>query len=122
MQYRALRTISTVFKVLGWIVLVGGILGTCAFSGMAATGALGLMGQGDEVALAGVAGMSAIVVAVVGFVVGIIISGLYALFFFAASDLIRLAMDAIGAISGLEANTRGLVEAVQYRAVAPDRE
>ena len=106
MKYRALRIISTIFKVLGWIVLVLGILGTCAFSGLVATGGgLGLLGEGDEAALTGVA---AIAVAVGSFLGGIIMAGIYSLYFFAVSEGIQVVL-------AIEENTRAMVAALQSR-------
>jgi len=32
MRYRALRIVATVYRVIGWIIIVIGVLGTCASS------------------------------------------------------------------------------------------
>ena len=39
MRYRALRIVATVYRIIGWIVIVIGALGTCASSAVAVAGA-----------------------------------------------------------------------------------
>ena len=104
MKYRALRIISTIYKILAWIVLVMGVLGVCAYSVILATGFSSLLGQEGRVA----AGVSGIVGAVLTFGVGLLTVGFYALLFFAVSEGIQV-------ILAIEENTRQMVEALRER-------
>ena len=38
MRYRALRIVATVYRVIGWIVIVVGVLSSCVVAALAATG------------------------------------------------------------------------------------
>ena len=104
MKYRALRIISTVFKILGWVVLVLGILSTCAWSALFAITGSGIgLGGGRESAAGGI---GVILIAIGVFLGGIIASGLYSLLFFAVGELVQVVLD-------IEANTRGMVEGLR---------
>jgi hypothetical protein len=99
-RYRALRTIATIFKILGWVILIGGILSACGISGAIAVG-------GASVPLMGTPGQSggsempliAIVTAVAMFIGMLLTVGLYALVLIAASEGIYVFLD-------IEENTR----------------
>jgi hypothetical protein len=102
-RYRALRTIATIFKVLGWVILILGILGSCGISGLMAVGGasvplIGGPGQqgGSEAALVG------IIMAIVTFIATLVTVGLYALILIAASEAIYVFLD-------IEENTREMV-------------
>jgi hypothetical protein len=101
-RYRALRTIATIFKVLGWAILILGILSACGVSGLMAVGGATVPfmepGQqaGSEAALIG------IIMAVVTFIVTLVTVGLYALILIAASEGIYVFLD-------IEENTREMV-------------
>jgi uncharacterized membrane protein len=110
-RYRALRTIATIFKVLGWVILILGILSACGSSALTMLGGstmLGLPGGGR--AGAGDAGMVySLIVAVVIFIVMIVTVGLYALILIAASEGIYVFLD-------IEENTREMARRLSSRA------
>lgn len=111
MKYRALRIISTIFKVLGWVGLVLGILSTCGWSVFAiiSGSSLGsLLGEEAGKALGGAGVIGGIVMAIVIFVLGLIGTGLYSLLLFAASDGFQVVL-------AIEENTRAMVEAFGRR-------
>ncbi len=109
-KYRALRTIATIFKVLGWVILILGILSACGTSavmflgGSTMLGFTGSGGGGDAGALWGM------VAAVVAFVVMAITVGLYALILIAASEGIQVFLD-------IEENTREMARRLGQRGV-----
>ena len=85
-RYRALRTIATIFKVLGWVILVLGILTACGTSGLILVGGASVPGMVDVGGGSGQGGlMWALVAAVVSFLVMIVTVGLYALILIAAA-------------------------------------
>jgi hypothetical protein len=108
-KYRALRTIATIFKVLGWVVLILGILGACGSSAMAVFGGSTVWGMagagrgGSDVSL-----VYSLVIAVVIFIVAIVTVGLYALALIAASEGIQVFLD-------IEANTRDMAKGLAQR-------
>ncbi len=108
-KYRALRTIATIFKVLGWVILILGILGACGtsaamvFGGSTVLGMAGPGGGGGDVSL-----VYALVIAVVTFIVMIVTVGLYALVLIAASEGIQVFLD-------IEANTREMAKRLAQR-------
>ena len=104
MKYRALRIISTIYKILAWIALVMGVLGVCASSALTATGALALLGE-EEGALAGASGIVGAAVIFVGGLTGV---GFYVLLLFAVSEGIQVVL-------ALEENTRQMVAALRER-------
>jgi len=104
MKYRALRTISTIYKILAWVVLVMGVLGVCVSSALTATGAVSLLGREEGAA----AGVSVIVGAGITFVVGLLLVGFYGLLLFAVSEGIQVML-------AIEDNTRQMVEALRER-------
>ena len=111
-KYRALRTISTIFKVLGWVILILGILGACGASASMLLGGaayLGLEGSG-----AGDFGLVyGLIMAVVVFIVMIVTVGIYALVLIAASEGISVFLD-------IEENTREMARRLAEReATAP---
>ena len=101
-RYRALRTIATIFKVLGWIVLIVGILSACVMSGATILGgAIPLMG-GTGQRGGGELTLMVIVMAVVMFIGTLITVGLYALILIAGAEGIYVFLD-------IEQNTREMV-------------
>jgi magnesium-transporting ATPase (P-type) len=108
-KYRALRTIATIFKVLGWVMLILGILGACGSSAAVVFGGSTMMGLGG--AGRGGSDVSAVyslVIAVVIFIVTIVTVGLYALLLIAASEGIYVFLD-------IEANTRQMAKHLSQR-------
>ena len=106
-KYRALRTISTIFKVLGWVILILGILGACG------TSALMVLGGGTYMGLGGSGGGDAglvygLVLGVVFFIVMIVTVGIYALILIAASEGINVFLD-------IEENTREMAGRLAQR-------
>jgi hypothetical protein len=112
-RYRALRTIATIFKVLGWIILILGILSACGGSAATALGGSAYMGMGG-VGGGGNAGMIySLIMAVVVFLVTVVFVGLYALLLIAASEGIYVFLD-------IEENTREMARRLGQRGtVAP---
>jgi len=99
-KYQFLRTASTIFRVLGWIALVGGVIGSI----LLAIGIVGLsIYDGESVATGA---------AIIYAVVGIIISVLYWVSLLVAAELLHLFID-------MEKNTRETAERI--RAAAADR-
>jgi len=107
-RYRALRTISTIFKVLGWVILILGILGACGAS------ALMVLGGGTYMGLGGPGGggdaglVYGLVLGVVVFIVMIVTVGIYALILIAASEGINVFLD-------IEENTREMAGRLAQR-------
>jgi len=110
-KYRALRTIATIFKVLGWVILILGILSACGTSAVLFLGGstmMGLTGSGGG----GNAGpLWGVVAAIVTFIVMIITVGLYALILIAASESIQVFLD-------IEENTREMARRLAQRGAA----
>ena len=96
-KYGALRAVAIIYRIIGWVICVGGSLLSIAAAVMAAQGVTFLKDLVPEVA--GAAGVGAAVVAVVG----IIFSVLGGLFLLAFADLCCVAMD-------IEQNTRSSKE------------
>lgn len=50
MRYRALRIVATVYRVIGWIVIVVGVLASCGFAALTLTGTafIGPYGMGPR--------------------------------------------------------------------------
>jgi hypothetical protein len=108
-KYRALRTIATIFKVLGWVILILGILGACGSSAAVVFGGSTMMGlSGAGRGSSDVSLVYSLVVAVVIFIVMIVTVGLYALLLIAASEGIYVFLD-------IEANTREMARRVVQR-------
>jgi hypothetical protein len=112
-KYRALRTIATVFKVLGWIILVLGILGACGtaaafvLGGPAMMGGMGGYGGGSDAGF-----VYSLILAVVAFVGMIVTVGLYALVLIAAAEAIQVFLD-------IEENTREMARKLAQRPATP---
>jgi len=112
-RYRALRTIATIFKVLGWVVLVLGILSACGTSGLILVGGASVPGMMDLGGGAGQGGLVwGFVGAVVMFLVMMVTVGLYALILIATAEGISVFLD-------IEANTREMARRLAQRGAAP---
>jgi hypothetical protein len=85
-RYRALRTIATVFRILAWIVLVLGVIGSIVVAVMAEGAAAAVL-----VLIAGLFG-----------------TAIYFLILFAAAGAIYVVID-------IEQNTRDTVESLRQR-------
>jgi hypothetical protein len=104
-RYRALRTIATIFKVLGWVILILGILGACGASASMLLGGaayLGMEGSGGGDVVVG------LILGVVVFIVMIVTVGIYALILIAASEGISVFLD-------IEQNTREMARRLAQR-------
>jgi hypothetical protein len=107
-RYRALRTIATIFKVLGWLILILGILGACGASASMLLGGATYMGMSAP-GSGGDAGLVyGVILAVVVFIVMIVTVGLYALILIAASEGIYVFLD-------IEENTREMAKQLARR-------
>lgn len=103
MRYRALRIVATVYRVLGWIVIVVGVLSSCGFAALAiATPTLfgGAMGYGYA-PRAGIAG--GVVGAIIMLVMGLIMTALYGITLLAIAEGIQVFLD-------IEENTREMAK------------
>lgn len=106
MRYRVLRILATLYRVIGWIVIVVGVLSSCGFAAFTITapGLLrGVMGYGYG-PRAGMAG--GIVGAIVGLVMGLIITALYGVTFLAIAEGIQVFLD-------IEENTREIARRIR---------
>ncbi|MBM3118848.1 MAG: zinc ribbon domain-containing protein [Chloroflexi bacterium] len=89
-KYAALRAVATIYKIIGWVVMVGGSLFSIALAVIAAQGTEGFS---EFIPWASGVGMVGIAI------VGVIVSVLYGLFLLAFADLCYVLMD-------IERNTR----------------
>jgi len=104
-RYRALRTLSTVYRVFAWIALVLGILAGLAILTL---GVIGIGGRlfatyGGRLTLGDVilstVSQGGLIAGIVGFLVALLTSGFYFLLLYAVSELILVALS-------VEENTR----------------
>lgn len=89
-RYAALKATATIYRIIGWVVMIGGSLFSIALAVIAAQGTEGLkqfMPWGTGIGMVGIA------------IVGVIASVLYGLFLLAFADLCYVLMD-------IEGNTR----------------
>ncbi len=109
-KFRVLRIIGTLWKILAWIVLVGGILSSLGIL------AAGIFGGGFMQQLGQQAGQGAFLFnalgGIIGFVIGLISSAFYFLILYAAGEMIYLLL-------AIEENTRGASSQGQYQSSAP---
>ncbi len=89
-KFRVLRIVATLFKILAWIVLVLGLLGSCGALASGLMPAVQGGGRGDMIGLA--AGIGGAIGALVGTLIAFVV-------FYAYGDLISL-------LISLEENTR----------------
>lgn len=104
-QFTALRVLGTIFKILGWLWLIVGLLGaigTLVF-GFALTDQIGLPGIDIGGPLAGIA----------GFVVAVVVAILNFLLFYAMGEAIYLFLC-------IEENTRRTAYFIQQQNVPPE--
>ena len=95
-KYRALRTIAVIFRILGWVTLIVGILGACLTSGILVFAPSLIFGPGQQ----GGSEMTILIIAAVVVFIALVVSvGLYALILIAASEGIYVFLD-------IEENTR----------------
>jgi hypothetical protein len=111
-KYRALRTIATVFKILGWIILVLGLLTACASSASLALGGAGVLlapgaGRGTDAGL-----VWSLIMGVISFIGIAITVGLYALILIAAAEGIQVFLD-------IEQNTREMARKLGEKRATP---
>lgn len=104
-RYRALRTIAAVIKVLGWAILVLGILSGCVTSGSMVLAGPGLIlgpgpRAGSEFTLIW------IIMALAAFIGVLVTVGLYALILIAVSEGINVFLD-------IEENTGKMVRRLE---------
>ncbi len=90
-RYTALRVVATIYRILGWIIVVVGIIGSIAFGVLAG---MGVEEYGEELGLG--LGIGTTVAIIVGGVIGSLLSGLGLL---ALADLFYVHID-------IEENTR----------------
>ena len=100
-KYILLNSAAIIFKIIGWVVLIGGILGSIAVGLLAAGGAMaGLVSLMDKgmalVGVSGVAGAGLAVIVLVG-IVGSLLLGLGMLAFAELSSAVMAIDDNIKA-------------------------
>jgi len=109
-KYRALRTIATIFKVLGWVILILGILSACGTSAAMLLGGPAMMGMGGYGGGGDAGFVYSLIFGVVVFIVMIVTVGLYALVLIAAAEGIQVFLD-------IEENTREMARKLAQRGV-----
>jgi hypothetical protein len=107
-RYRALRTIATIFKILGWLILILGILGACGSSAAMVLGGSTMMSMGGFEGGGDQGFIVTLIMAVVVFVFMVIFVGLYALLLIAGSEGIYVFLD-------IEENTREMARRLGQR-------
>ena len=106
MRYRALHIVATIYRVLGWIVIVVGLLSSCAFAAFAITAPRwlgGPMGYG-YFPRAGMAG--GVIGAIMGLVMGLIMTALSGITLLAIAEGIEVFLD-------IEENTREIARRIR---------
>ncbi len=98
-KFVVLRVVSSIFKVLAWVILVIGVLSGCLALAMGAMPGLLGGGTGGTNALSSNVGAFGLIGGVVGALAIIFFTLLYFLFVFAFGDLLHL-------LISLEENTR----------------
>jgi magnesium-transporting ATPase (P-type) len=109
-KYRALRTIATIFRILGWVILVLGILSACGASAAMLLGGQTMMGMGGYGGAGDAGFLYSLIFAIVAFVGTIVTLGLYALILIALAEGIQVFLD-------IEANTREMARRLAQRGV-----
>lgn len=89
-KYTALRAVATVYKIIGWVVMVGGTFFSIALAVIGAQGTKALSGLIPWASEIGMVGLA---------IIGVTSSVLYGLFLLAFADLCYVLMD-------IEQNTR----------------
>ena len=110
-KYRALRTIATIFKILGWVILVLGILSACGTSAAVLLGGPSMMGMGGYGGGGDAGFVYSLIFAIIAFVAMIVTVGLYALVLIAGAEGIQVFLD-------IEENTREMARKLAQRGVA----
>jgi len=104
MRYRALRIVATIYRVLGWIVIVVGVLSSCGFTALFTTTTVtGFpMGYGPraEMMVGGVIG------AIITLVMGLIMTALSGITLLAIAEGIYVFLD-------IEENTREIARRIK---------
>jgi hypothetical protein len=108
-KFKVLRIIGTLWKILAWIVLVGGILSSI---GILLAGLLGGGGLSSQFGQQGQSPLGPFVFsaagAVVGFIGGLIATAIYFLILYAVGEMIYLLL-------AIEENTRLTTQWIQYQ-------
>ncbi len=109
MRYRVLRIVATVYRVLGWIVIVVGLLSSCAFAAFAITAPgsgwfRGFMGYGYVPGARMTAG--GIIGAIVTLIMGLIMTVLYGITLLAFAEGMQVFLD-------IEENTREIARRIR---------
>jgi len=107
MRYRALRIVATIYRIIGWIVIVVGVLSSCGFAALAVAapqwfgGAMGYTGYGARAGMAG-----GVIGAVMVLVMGLIMTALYGITLLALAEAICVFLD-------IEENTREIARRIR---------
>ncbi len=113
-RFRILRIIGTLWKILAWIVLVGGILSSLGILLAGILGGGGFVFRLFEQETGVVPGALGIVSSVFGFIIALAFTIIYFLILYAVGELIYLLL-------AIEENTRKTMNAMQ-RATRPEIE
>jgi hypothetical protein len=111
-RYRALRTIATIFKILGWVILVLGILSACGTAAAIMFGVGTVPGMMGPDVGGGEGFVWVLIGSIVGFIAMVVTMGLYALILIAAAEAINVFLD-------IEENTREMARRLAPRGVPP---
>jgi len=106
MRYRALHIVATIYRVIGWIIIVVGVLSSCVFAAFAVTAPRwlqGAMGYG-YFPRAGITG--GVIGAIIGLVMGLIMTALYGITLLAIAEGIEVFLD-------IEENTREIARRIR---------
>ena len=99
MRYRALRIVATIYRILGWIVIVIGVLSSCGFAAFAITAPEWFTGAPMGYGYSRMGTTAGVVGAIIALVIGLAMTALYGVTLLALGEVIHLFLD-------IEENTR----------------
>lgn len=105
MRYRALRIVATVYRIIGWIVIVIGALGTCASSAVAVAGASYFSTVGQRFGYRAGPGFG-VIEAIIILVIGLLYTGVIGVTLLAIAEGIHVFLD-------IEENTREIARRIR---------
>lgn len=102
MRYRALRIVATIYRIIGWIIIVIGALGTCVSSVAAVAGASYMGRQFGYRAGAGLGVIQAVII----LIIGLLYTGIIGVTLLAFAEGIQVFLD-------IEENTREIARRIR---------
>jgi len=106
MRYRALRIVATIYRIIGWLVIVVGVLSSCGFAVFAVaapqwfTGAMGY-GYAPRAGMAG-----GVIGAIIALLMGLVMTAFYGITILAIAEGIQVFLD-------IEENTREIAKRIR---------